>query len=121
MRRDGAQEVVVVIVVFAARGEQLDDRTQRALVRQDRAAILAIALGIGEAPGAGGAPGAGEAPGAVTLLRGARQSDVPGVIAYPNERGMREAGARGERPGDRTRGVSARAIRAVADLAVARL
>ena len=87
----------------------------------DGSADICGAPGIGEAPGAGGAPGAGEAPGAVTLLRGARQSDVPGVIAFPNERGMREAGARGERPGDRTRGVSARAIRAVADLAVARL
>lgn len=61
------------------------------------------------------------APCQVVLLRGARGRPGPGVIPFPSERGLAEAAARGEHPGDRTRGVAGQAIRALADQVVERL
>jgi len=51
VRGDRAQEGVVLGGVLAARSEQLDDRAERALRRQDRTTVLSVAVAVEETIG----------------------------------------------------------------------
>ena len=130
---DGGDAAVAAkdLVVEVRRAEQESARdARRGIARgatSDRGpgiaggAISDRGPGIASGPCVGDSGAADSAPSHVLLLRGARGRPGRGVIPFPSERGLAEASARGEQPGDRTRGGAGQTIRALADQVVERL